>query len=47
MREIYPKQKVDRLLDLIEKETKSFGWKIRAKIGTKKQGYNEVEEVQR
>lgn len=40
-------QKVDRLLDLLEKEPKSFGWKIRAKIGTKKPWYNEAEEVQR
>ncbi|MEM3696419.1 MAG: hypothetical protein QXQ94_02800 [Candidatus Bathyarchaeia archaeon] len=36
-------QKIDNLLEIIEKEPKSFGWKMRAKIGTKKRWYNPVE----
>jgi len=35
--------KIDKLLERIEKEPKSFGWKMRAKIGTKKRWYNPVE----
>ena len=35
--------KIEALLERIEKESKSFGWKMRAKIGTKKQWYNPVE----
>jgi len=34
--------KIDKILDSIEKEPKSFKWKMRAKIGTKKKWYNEV-----
>jgi hypothetical protein len=47
-----PKDKVDLirlrindLLEAIENEPKSFGWKMRAKVGTKKKWYREVEEV--
>lgn len=36
-------QKIDMLLEAIDKEPKTFGWKMRAKIGTKKQWYNPVE----
>ncbi|MEM3622959.1 MAG: hypothetical protein QXR76_04210 [Candidatus Bathyarchaeia archaeon] len=36
-------QKINKLLEIIEKEPKSFGWKMRAKIGTKKRWYNHVE----
>ena len=36
-------QKIDNLLEIIEKEPKPFGWKTRAKIGTKKGWYNHVE----
>ena len=36
-------QKIDKILEIIEREPKSFGWKMRAKIGTKKQWYNPVE----
>ncbi|MEM3549784.1 MAG: hypothetical protein QXN87_05160 [Candidatus Bathyarchaeia archaeon] len=35
--------KIEAILDRIEKEPKSFGWKMRAKIGTNKQWYNPVE----
>jgi len=35
--------KTEALLERIEKEPKSFGWKMRARIGTKKQWYNPVE----
>jgi hypothetical protein len=36
-------EKISALLNRIETEPKSFGWKMRAKIGTKKQWYNHVE----
>ncbi len=39
--------RIDELLAIIEKEPKSLGWKLRAKVGTKKQWYNDVEEVER
>ena len=36
-------EKIEAILERIEKEPKSFGWKMRAKIGTKKKWYNPVE----
>ena len=39
------KSKVNDLLEAIENEPKSIGWKMRAKIGTKQKWYREVEEV--
>ncbi|MFH0917363.1 MAG: hypothetical protein V1912_13090, partial [bacterium] len=39
--------RIDELLFMIDKEPKSLGWKLRAKVGTKKQWYNDVEEVER
>jgi hypothetical protein len=36
-------EKIEAILERIEKEPKSFGWKVRAKIGTKKKWYNPVE----
>jgi len=41
------KQNVDFLLIAINERPKSFRWKMRARIGTKKQWYNDVEEVVR
>ena len=35
--------KINMLLDEIEREPKSLGWKLRAKIGTSKQWYHDVE----
>jgi len=35
--------KIEALLQRIEREPKSFGWKMRAKVGTKKKWYNPVE----
>jgi len=35
--------KMQAVLDRIDKEPKSFGWKMRAKIGTKRMWYNPVE----
>jgi hypothetical protein len=35
--------KIAALLKRIEEEPKSFGWKMRARVGTKKQWYNHVE----
>ena len=35
--------KINALLKRIEEEPKSFGWKMRARVGTKKQWYNHVE----
>jgi hypothetical protein len=40
-------KRLDALLATIEQEPKSFGWKMRAKVGPKKKWYNEVEEVER
>ena len=39
--------KIDKLLDAIEREPKTMGWKMRAKIGTKQRWYTEVEDVSR
>lgn len=39
--------RVDKLLDIIENTKKSFKWKMRSKVGTKKIWYNPVEEVER
>ncbi len=36
-------EKIDALLKRIDAEPKSFGWKMRARVGTKKQWYNHVE----
>lgn len=36
-------ERIGRLLERIDKEPKSFGWKMRAKIGEKKRWYNPVE----
>jgi hypothetical protein len=38
--------RINRLLNAIEEKPKSLGWKMRAKIGTKKQWYRKVEEIQ-
>jgi hypothetical protein len=35
--------KIEALLERINEETKAFGWKMRAKVGTKKKWYNPVE----
>jgi hypothetical protein len=40
------KSKIDTLLDRIEKESKSFKWKMRAKAGTKMKWYNDAEDVE-
>jgi hypothetical protein len=40
-------EKIDKLLEHIEKEPKTLSWKIRAKVGPAKKWYNEVEEVER
>jgi hypothetical protein len=36
-------EKINTLLNKIESEPKSFGWKMRAKVGTKRQWYCHVE----
>jgi hypothetical protein len=36
-------EKISTLLNKIESEPKPFGWKMRAKVGTKKQWYCHVE----
>jgi hypothetical protein len=38
--------RIDNLLNIIEQKPKSLGWKMRAKIGTRKQWYRMVEEIQ-
>lgn len=40
-------ERIDKLQAMIEERPKSLGWKMRAKIGTKKIWYNPVEEVER
>lgn len=40
-------ERIDKMLKKIEDEPKSLKWKMRAKIGTKKKWYKEVEEVGR
>jgi hypothetical protein len=37
--------KIENLLTRIEETPKSMGWKMRAKIGTKKRWYNEVDAI--
>lgn len=37
--------KIDRLIDRIEQEQKSMGFKLRAKVGEKKKWYNDVDET--
>lgn len=39
--------KISRLLDAIEKSPKSFKWRMRARIGTSKKWYEDVEETVR
>jgi hypothetical protein len=39
--------RIETLLDRIEKEPKSTGWRLRANIGTRKKWYQDVEEVVR
>jgi len=39
------KNRVNELLDYIDKEPKTMKWKMRAKIGTSRKWYKEVEEV--
>jgi hypothetical protein len=39
--------KIDKLLERIEKEPKTLSWKVRARVGPAKKWYNEVEEVER
>jgi hypothetical protein len=40
-------KKIQTLADILEKEPKTFAWKMRAKIGTKNKWYKDVEEVRR
>ncbi|MFX1486734.1 MAG: zinc ribbon domain-containing protein [Promethearchaeota archaeon] len=39
--------RIDKLLDAVENKKKSFKWKMRARIGTKKKWFQTVEEVER
>jgi hypothetical protein len=38
-------QKIEKLLKVIEEEPKSLKWKMRAKIGTSKKWYRDVDEI--
>ena len=38
--------KIDKLLDAVEKQPKSAGWKMRSVMGTKRKWYNPVETAQ-
>lgn len=39
--------RIDKLLQAIENAPKGFKWKMRARVGTSKKWYTEVEEVER
>ena len=39
------RDKVNNRLIEIENKQKTFGWKMRAKVGTKKKSYNDAEEL--
>jgi hypothetical protein len=39
--------KASKLMEIIDKEPKSMGWKMRSKVGPSVTWYNEVEEVER
>lgn len=39
--------KTDQLVERIERESKTTGWKMRARVGTKRKWYRDVEEVVR
>jgi hypothetical protein len=39
--------KVEKLLKIVEDEPKTMGWKVRARVGTSKKWYREVEEIRR
>ena len=41
------KAKIDKLISIVDAAPKSMGWKARAKVGTKKKWYKDVEEVAR
>lgn len=41
------KLRIDKINKRIEEEPKSLGWKLRAKVGTNKKWYREVEEIVR
>ena len=38
-------KRIEGLLQMIEKEPKSLAWKMRSRVGTKKQWYQDVEEM--
>jgi hypothetical protein len=38
--------KIDKMLETIEREPKSLGWNLRAKVGTRKTWYNKVEAIE-
>jgi hypothetical protein len=40
-------QKIDKLVDAIERQPKSMKWRMRAKIGTSRKWYVDVEEISR
>lgn len=40
-------ERVEKILDAVEREEKSLNWRLRAKIGEKKKWYKDVEEVYR
>jgi hypothetical protein len=38
-------ERIDKLVTQIEKEPKSMGWKMRAKVGTKSKWYEDVDDI--
>jgi len=43
---LYVRERIDKLIGYINREPKSLTWKLRAKVGTKKKWYKEVESLQ-
>jgi len=39
--------RIDKLMEAIEKQPKSMGWKMRNRVGDSKKWYRDVEEVER
>jgi hypothetical protein len=39
--------KIDNLLQAMENEPKTLAWKIRARVGTSRQWYRDVDELNR
>jgi hypothetical protein len=41
------KRRIHEIIDKVEQKEKSLSWRMRAKVGTKRKWYNEIDEVSR